>query len=162
MELTVEYINQSLRKIEPIGVLIGGVVNFLIGPLSYRLLYLLVFVMADTISGVILAKKEKKFNVKIFFKKIGKKLLNYTMFIVLTHSLDEIALLPGTARWLAVFGMVSIEFSSFLKNTFDSGNEKLAKLGRNILKQISNISGNTNINTEEVDKSNKTNNNGAD
>jgi phage-related holin len=146
-----------IDKLDLTSVSVGSVVTFLIGPLSYKLLYMLIVIIADTITGIRVAVKNDDFNLKLFIYKSYNKFLNYITFLVMSHAIDEVMSLGGNARWIAISGVVSVEFSSFARNMKDLGNQSITKCARNIFAQINS---NSNVNLDKKGNSNQSSNDG--
>lgn len=92
----------------------GSTCTSLIGGYDIMVKVLLIFIIADYISGLIAASLEGKLSSKVGFKGIGKKVL-ILMLVVLGHQID---LLLGFAiiRNAIIFFYVANEIISILEN----------------------------------------------
>ncbi len=88
-----------------------------LGPLNLQIGYLFLVVAVDFILGVWAAKKTGSYDSRYAFSRSIEKLIVYTIWIIIFHSLDMVAKLPGTARWLCILALVGQEIMSALRNT---------------------------------------------
>lgn len=137
------------KKIEPLGITTGGLVSFLIGSVSQRLLYLIVVVFIDTLLGVQVSISSEKFKLSTFFKKTLKKAYYYLLFMMLFHAVDGILNTPGTARWLSIFGMLSLEITSVYKHLIQLKQKSLASLAKSIITKLSDLGNNIEVKDED-------------
>lgn len=107
-------------------IFIKGIIVFLLGPLDLQLTYLFAVIVIDSMFGVQVAKKEKKFTWTLLASKLANKLLGYSLWIMMFHAFDMVAGLPDTSRWALITMLVGLEILSSIKNTAKLGHVKLA------------------------------------
>lgn len=120
------------EKVIEFAVLLGGIITFLFGPITLRIIALFVLIAIDTLFGMQVAIKRRVFKFKIIFQKIIKKLYYYFLFLTLFNMIDIIIGGPNTFRWIGVLLMTFVELTSILHNIAASGNSS----GVYIMKQI--------------------------
>lgn len=93
---------------------IGGTIMAALGGCDKLLLILACFVVADYISGVVLAIKQGKLNSKTGFMGLLKKAMIF-LVVVIAHLLDELTGI-GAIRSMTVFFYISNEGISIFEN----------------------------------------------
>lgn len=98
----------------------GAVVGFLYGEWSVMLTWLLSFVVADYVTGLLASAIEGKLNSKVGFKGVLKKVMIFIV-VAIAHVADQ-ALGDGSAFLTAAcFGYMGNELLSIVENVGRSG-----------------------------------------
>ena len=122
---------------------VGGFLGWYLGGLDGFLYALIVFVVADYITGVLCAIEDKQLSSKVGFKGIARKVLIFTL-VGIGNILDTAVLKDGSAiRTAVIFFYLSNEGISILENA--------AHLGLPIPKALKNML--EAINEEDEDES---------
>ena len=113
----------------------GGALGWFLGGLDGFLYALVAFVVADYITGVLLAIEEKKLSSAVGFKGIARKVLIFTL-IGIGNIIDTTILKNGTAiRTAVIFFYLSNEGISILENTAHLG-LPIPKVLKNLLETL--------------------------
>lgn len=99
-----------------------------VGPLNVQLGYLVFMLIADTVLGIMASRRTERFRLGLFFQKTAEKGVFYIVLIALFNSFDNVANLPGTARWLCLMGLAGLELTSSIKNISRLGWPALARV----------------------------------
>lgn len=100
---------------------------YALGSINYQLCYLAFMVAVDLTLGTVAALKAKEFRLGEFARRNGIKLVLYVTAIAVFNAFDQIANLPGTARWLCLIALAGIELVSTLKNISKLGYPQIAR-----------------------------------
>lgn len=108
--------DQLSRWLLLIGGALGTVASFLFGDLSDSILWLVVFIISDYITGTVAALKTGVWNSRSGFLGITKKILIVAL-VALCHGLDVSSVIPFLSlRDVAVFAFCLNDFGSILEN----------------------------------------------
>lgn len=114
---------------------IGGLIGALFGDVDGILYTLLLFIVADYVTGMMAAVVEKQLSSRIGFKGIFKKIV-LLFLISIAHAVDRHVLKHGGAiRTMVIFFYLSNEGLSILENAVRIGLPIPEKL-RDILKRL--------------------------
>jgi len=107
-----------------------------LGTVDLQVAYLLLIIGVDTLLGVMVAHKTGQLNLRDFSIKTFRKLAIYLAAMVLFHAFDQVASLPGTARWLCLVALAGIELMSSLKNIANLGYTEVAEALQKIYEDL--------------------------
>ena len=113
--------------------LIGGLISFLYGDISYSLLVLVALSVIDFITGILGAIVERQLDSTICFKGILKKIYIFVL-VALGHMLDN-ALSANIVMSTIIFFYIANEGISIIENSAKSGLPVPQKLV-DVLKQL--------------------------
>jgi phage-related holin len=130
-----EAIKQTAAKI--LFILHGALIAAL-GPINFQIGYLLLVVAVDFILGVWAAKRMGVYNARYAWTRSLEKFIIYMIWIVIFHSLDMVANLPGTARWLCILALLGQEIMSSLRNTGRIGHVGIVSALGSVYESITN------------------------
>lgn len=115
---------------------IGGFVGWFLGGLDGFMYALVIFVIADYITGLMVSALKKTVSSKVGFSGICKKVLIFIL-VGIAHIIDVYVITNGSAiRTAVIFFYISNEGISILENTAKIG-LPIPKSLRNILEQLS-------------------------
>lgn len=118
-------------------IILGGVITFLIGPITIKIYALLIIIAIDTLFGLQVAFRENTFSLKIFIRKVFSKLYYYFFYLALFNAIDIILSLPNTMRWFGMLVIAFVEISSVYKNALKLGRKEAGLILEQILQQLS-------------------------
>lgn len=107
--------------------LLKAALFYALGSMNYQLYYLVFMIGVDVTLGTVASVKAKEFRLKEFARRNGIKLALYVTAIAVFNAFDQIANLPGTARWLCLIALAGIELISALKNISKLGYPQIAR-----------------------------------
>lgn len=115
---------------------IGGFVGWFLGGLDGFMYALVIFVIADYITGLMVSALKKTVSSKVGFSGICKKVLIFIL-VGIAHIIDVYVITNGSAiRTAVIFFYISNEGISILENTAKIG-LPIPKSLKNILEQLS-------------------------
>ena len=115
---------------------LGGYVGYFLGGFDGFLYALLIFVVADYITGIMVAILERKLSSSIGFKGISKKILIFIL-VGIGHVLDRNIIGDGSVvRTAIIFFYISNEGISIMENSIKLGLPIPKKL-KEVLEQLS-------------------------
>ena len=115
---------------------VGGFLGWYLGGLDGFLYALIVFVVADYITGVLCAVYDKKLSSEVGFKGIAKKVLIFVL-VGIGNIIDVSILKEGSAiRTAVIFFYLSNEGISILENSAHLGHQN-QKARKNVLETLS-------------------------
>lgn len=107
---------ELIHTLQLIFAAIGGYIGWFLGGIDGLLYALVAFVVADYITGIMLAFLEKKLSSSVGFKGIFKKVLIFA-FVGLGHIIDFYIIQKGSAvRTAVIFFYLSNEGLSIIEN----------------------------------------------
>lgn len=118
-------------------IILGGVITFLIGPITIKIYALLIIIAIDTLFGLQVAFRENTFSLKIFIRKVFSKLYYYFFYLALFNAIDIILSLPNTMRWFGMLVIAFVEISSVYKNALKLGRKEAGLILEQILQKLS-------------------------
>lgn len=118
-------------------IILGGVITFLIGPITTKIYSLLVIIAIDTIFGLQVAFKEKAFSLKTLAKKVSSKLYYYFFYMALFNSIDVILSLPNTMRWFGILIITIVEITSVYHNALKLGRKEASLILEQVIQKLS-------------------------
>lgn len=139
-----------MKSIQIILAAIGAYIGYFLGGWDGFLYALVVFVIADYISGVFVAVMEKKVSSDVGFKGSAKKVLIFIL-VGIAYVIDSEIIKEGNAiRTATIFFYLSNEGISILENTAKIGLPVPDKL-KNILEQLNKVEVNVDGEMEKED-----------
>lgn len=127
--------NEFWKIIQAVITAIGGWLGFYLGGTDGLLLALIIFVVADYITGIMCAVNDKKLSSEVGFKGICRKVLIF-MLVGIANVLDTKILASGSVlRTAVIFFYLSNEGVSLLENSAHLGLPIPEKL-KNVLEQL--------------------------
>lgn len=133
------YINTILDKLDILDIFIylGGVISFLIGPVTIRIYALLTIIAIDTMFGLQISFRDNTFSLKTLSKKVSSKIYYYFFYLVIFNSIDMIVNFPNTMRWYGILLITFMELTSIYRHVLKLGRSEAGLILEQVLNQLS-------------------------
>lgn len=118
-------------------IILGGVITFLIGPITIKIYALLIIIAIDTLFGLQVAFRENTFSLKIFIRKAFSKLYYYFFYLALFNAIDIILSLPNTMRWFGILIITIVEITSVYHNALKLGRKEASLILEQVIQKLS-------------------------